>query len=66
MDAYDINILHEAGRSIFGIQKIEIHPDWLYQAVQYDADIVIVVVIGFLRNIKVNSGISGLSFKHAN
>jgi secreted trypsin-like serine protease len=46
LGAYDLNILHEAGRSIFAIQKIEIHPDWLYQSVQYDADIAVLVLIG--------------------
>lgn len=46
LGAYDLDIIHEPGRSTFAVQKIEIHPDWLYQSDQYDADIAVLVLVG--------------------
>ncbi|KAL7013282.1 hypothetical protein ACKWTF_015318 [Chironomus riparius] len=44
LGVYDLNNPYEAGRGIFSVQSINMHPDWNPQAESFDADITVLVL----------------------
>jgi secreted trypsin-like serine protease len=44
LGVYDLNNHFEAGRSVFSVQSINMHPDWNPHAESFDADITVLVL----------------------